>query len=133
MSNIQHLKRLEYLQTENKQLTDKLSELAVVIARLKLAGALAALRPATGRNRKMPATALGSSRSLASARQKICRRRIIAHRFALHRSRKLCYVYDTRWSPDRPGRSSDDGAQISVSVIIRQVHVGATCYARLIM
>jgi hypothetical protein len=67
MSNIRHLKRLEYLQTENRQLTDKLSELAVVIARLKLAETLAALRPAAGRNRKTPVTVLGSSRPLTSA------------------------------------------------------------------
>jgi hypothetical protein len=45
MSNIRHLKRLEDLQTENKQLTEKLSELAMTVAKLKLAETLAALRP----------------------------------------------------------------------------------------
>jgi hypothetical protein len=67
MPNIRHLKRLEHLQAENRQLTEKLSELAVVIARLKLAETLDALRPPVGRRRKAPVSAMGASRSLASA------------------------------------------------------------------
>jgi len=45
MSDIQSLKRLEHLQTENRRLTKRLSELAVVIAVLKLTETHAALSP----------------------------------------------------------------------------------------
>jgi hypothetical protein len=68
MPNIRHLKRLEDLQTENKQLIERLSELAAVIASLKLAEALAALRPPAGRSRKSPRRAMGVARPITSAR-----------------------------------------------------------------
>ncbi len=48
MLDIQRLKRLEDLQIENLRLNEKLSELALTIARLKLAEALAALRSSRG-------------------------------------------------------------------------------------
>jgi hypothetical protein len=48
MLDVQRLKRLEDLQNENRRLTEKLSELAVSIAALKLIETLGALRPANG-------------------------------------------------------------------------------------
>ena len=48
MLNIQRLKRLEDLQNENRRLTEKLSELAVSIAALRLVETLGALRPSNG-------------------------------------------------------------------------------------
>ena len=44
MSDVQHLKRLEDLQIENKRLTEKLFELTDSVAKLKLAQSAAALR-----------------------------------------------------------------------------------------
>jgi DNA-binding protein H-NS len=45
MSNIEHLKKLEELQLENKRLTEKLFELSESVAKLRQARASAATRP----------------------------------------------------------------------------------------
>jgi hypothetical protein len=45
MSNIEHLKKLEELQLENKRLTEKLFELSESVAKLRQARAGAATRP----------------------------------------------------------------------------------------